>query len=1526
MRKTNRRYQKNMNIIMSYFFIFVMMFSIVFSKPVFAIEAKENIAVATQESSFKFSNGKITEYTGTVTDVVIPEQINGETVTSIGDKAFYNKKLTSVKIPSTVDSIGKQAFATNNLTTIDLPEKLANMGDGAFSGNKLTSVKIPDSLEEIPNVAFSKNKLTSVVIPEGVKTIGMGAFTINQLESLVIPDSVTFIDKTAFKQNSLKSVKISENIENIGISVFDTNQLQSVTIPEGVTKIEDAAFRNNQLQSVTIPINVSTIGINVFDGNLNISLTYAKLVKAIKNAESINTSGKSEKNVQVLKEALEAAKELNNNPKATLTQVNTAVENINTAVEGLDFTITNGEITAYTGNSVDVVISEKINGEIVTAIGASAFRNKSLNSVKIPNTVETIKLQAFSTNKLTSVELPSNLRVMEGLAFAQNKLTSIIIPEGLTSIPSGAFSMNELSSVLIPEGVTNISSGAFKTNKLGAVTIPRSITAISSNAFDGNTNIKLNYSKLSESIKNAENIDKSGKSEVNVQALKEALEAAKELNNKPKATLTEINVVVDKIDKAIKALSEEVSIKTSIKEIKALQNIEVGFGTSEADAKTKLPRKITIVDSQNVEHNIDITWSISGYNGSNVGEYNAVGIFELPEGVVQSNPPMELKATIKIIVKVEEVENKGWNTKDFTYIGTAITGFSESGKEKFKTNKNLVLPAFNESGQAITEIGDKAFVGDYTTKQNPNIGINSVNIPITVTTIGAEAFRYNCLTSIDIPSSVTTIKMSAFNGNKIKALVIPDSVTKLEGGSFTLNEIESLKLPNGLTTIPPAFAFNNLTSVTIPEGVTRIDDLAFSDNRLSEVKLPSTLKYLSGLNNNEFRSITIPKTVTELGQKAFASNWMKSVTIPGNVKIIGERAFWNTWHDQFLSSVVIEKGVERIDAFAFCNNHLKDIQLPSTLKQLHKDTFSTNLGYDGAVHVYTHNYENPNNFQESKYHIINPAKIIIKYVFGDKVLKEKEIWKNPKTGEFLHVGDKDVELALEYSDNEYELKYTNAIKLNLNNKDNIVSIQCKKKEVSEKIRIKSIGKVAPVTVNFGIGKETVMDKLARKTFIIDSNNQEHQVELNWTLGVYNGDKSGEYTAVGTFKLPEGVVQSEPEMKLEVISQVTVKEKVGNPENRQWEVEDFIYAGTIITGFSSVGKEKLKVNKDLVLPKVNGKGEAITAIGEGAFANMSLISLIIPEGVHGLVVNAGAFKENQLKRVYIPEGVKEILTLAFYKNDLSYVDFPGTLEKIGNQAFANNKLVYVNIAKGTGKICLDRFSFYGNQLTSITILKKVNKVHEEAFKDNKGYENDNNKVHIFMSEVDEENNGLFEYSNYHKIILLEAESVENLKPIELFAGAEKNSIFLPQKIKIKLNNEDVIEVNVTWSSSNKEVATVDASGKVTGIKEGTAIITATTEDGSKVATCEVVVKLSKIVSSTSGSSSKSENSPKFEKSSKSQEIAVMIKNIREDYLVNNKFRENNNFRQSFTEFSYRYSSAIAKLIVNNAKLNTLKKYY
>ena len=57
--------------------------------------------------------------------------------------------------------------------------------------------------------------------------------------------------------------------------------------------------------------------------------------------------------------------------------------------------------------------------------------------------------------------------------------------------------------------------------------------------------------------------------------------------------------------------------------------------------------------------------------------------------------------------------------------------------------------------------------------------------------------------------------------------------------------------------------------------------------------------------------------------------------------------------------------------------------------------------------------------------------------------------------------------------------------------------------------------------------------------------------------------------------------------------------------------------------------------------------------------------------------------------------------------------------------------------------------------------------------------------------------------------------------------------------VKPDNAD--NRKVTWSSDKTEIATVDGAGKVTAVKAGEAVITVTTEDGGRTATCKVTVK-------------------------------------------------------------------------------------
>ena len=80
----------------------------------------------------------ITGYSGEQTDIILPNMIDGYTITSIGDLAFYSEEIQeeaiSVTIPDSVVSIGEKAFWNRNVRSINLPDGLESIGYGSFVG------------------------------------------------------------------------------------------------------------------------------------------------------------------------------------------------------------------------------------------------------------------------------------------------------------------------------------------------------------------------------------------------------------------------------------------------------------------------------------------------------------------------------------------------------------------------------------------------------------------------------------------------------------------------------------------------------------------------------------------------------------------------------------------------------------------------------------------------------------------------------------------------------------------------------------------------------------------------------------------------------------------------------------------------------------------------------------------------------------------------------------------------------------------------------------------------------------------------------------------------------------------------------------------------------------------------------------------------------------------------------------------------------------------------------------------------
>jgi hypothetical protein len=145
----------------------------------------------------------ITGYTGSGGAVTIPTNIDGLTVTSIGDDAFQNCfSLTNIKIPARVTSVGDYAFLScYRLTNATIGNDVTSIGLYAFDDcSSLTSITIPNSVTKIGESAFEYcSGLTNVRISDSVTYIGVAAFShCVGLTNITIPASVTSIGNAAF--------------------------------------------------------------------------------------------------------------------------------------------------------------------------------------------------------------------------------------------------------------------------------------------------------------------------------------------------------------------------------------------------------------------------------------------------------------------------------------------------------------------------------------------------------------------------------------------------------------------------------------------------------------------------------------------------------------------------------------------------------------------------------------------------------------------------------------------------------------------------------------------------------------------------------------------------------------------------------------------------------------------------------------------------------------------------------------------------------------------------------------------------------------------------------------------------------------------------------------------------------------------------------------------------------------------------------------------------------------------------------
>ncbi|MBR5519622.1 MAG: leucine-rich repeat domain-containing protein, partial [Clostridia bacterium] len=154
------------------------------------------------------------------------------------------------------------------------------------------------------------------------------------------------------------------------------------------------------------------------------------------------------------------------------------------------------------------------------------------------------------------------------------------------------------------------------------------------------------------------------------------------------------------------------------------------------------------------------------------------------------------------------------------------------------------------------------------------------------------------------------------------------------------------------------------------------------------------------------------------------------------------------------------------------------------------------------------------------------------------------------------------------------------------------------------------------------------------------------------------------------------------------------------------------AGYIPEGVKKIAEYAYYQHKniaDIILP------DSVCEIGEYAFADSSLTSIVFPEALVG--IPEAAFRGcNALSQVTFSEGLRYIKADAFYGCDLlESIDLPSTLLYLGDYAFYSCDLPQsIVIPEGVRSIPRGAFAFCSG-LKNISLPTSLLSIHEEAFR-------------------------------------------------------------------------------------------------------------------------------------------------------------------------------------------------------------------
>lgn len=892
----------------------------------------------------------------------------GPDVEQITEDAFYGcSALQNVTFKGSKILLGKNCFASSGLKNIEIPAK-ATLSDGTFRDCKsLSWIEIPNYVSKIPDNCFSGcTGLSSIYLPASVNEIGNNAFQGSGLsytedskgnaqqidvngtnvKSVIIPEGVKKIGSFAFGNcKAIKAISIPKSIESLGMGSFQNSGIVKAVM-QNDSKYEslgDSTFQGTNLTNVVIPNNVKILGSSAFEDCL--SLNSVTLQEGLTKIE-----GAVFKNCSLLKELT---------IPSTVEQIGyrylDGCNDMTIAFNSLPYIKYNYHgVDCKDAYSYDGIIKKAIVTDKVTEIPERYFENAtSLNELVLSEGLTGISENALANTGLTTVELPSTVTTIGKGAFkatlnsegvSNSKLESVTQIKGkdekysLTNIKANAFqNCINLSKFDFTSQIEEIGDNSFENTTLESVTLPSNLSAVGNGAFKKNSKLK----KVVVSPK-VVSIGDNAFSECPVLSDLTLTEGLKSIGTKAfynDAALETIKVLNNDVveqgllkPKTVTAIGTEAFSNTKLKHYFA-DNFEYEIIPKVDENGKEVPysegeaKNINIISYYGEDTSVDMNERLKVYNIKNIDE-----------GAFSNNN------TITNLILPESIETIGkgiflnCGVLESVTIPSSIRELPENCFNGCKTLKNI---EFKTKDVPISELSKEDYdkyvkldINDKPTVETVKMGLRSINSNAFV---GCEK-----LEKINFPETLEVINSNAVtNCQRLHELNFYEGLKSIKENAFTDCPIL------GYGSIDLELEGNVRKPITIPESVTEMGNNAFPKDTILYCKNYQYYLTDNGINIKQYTGaetdVKVPSIINGikveniLGNAFMENNSIKSVTLEEGIKGIEQHAFYNCKN---LSDVKIPKTMQKIDDYAFggCDN-LKSVELPTSTKGISSSAF-----------------------------------------------------------------------------------------------------------------------------------------------------------------------------------------------------------------------------------------------------------------------------------------------------------------------------------------------------------------------------------------------------------------------------------------------------------------------------------------------------------------------------------------------------------------------------------------------------------